>query len=475
MKKGIDIQPLKICLLTEKSEGVVYKFLVSINSYRKELPRFVITEELDTADVLIVYVKNPEWGWNTIKTLRSQVKFFLRPILLICEQDMANIAELVDATITSTNNEILLLAELKKAFSLVNTLNQLADIPPSVGDVNLKKIMILRYLYSRPDFVLTPLRNYHASVGYSFPLIQLLLKTEAGKELKQIEELFEAQLLTTKLVDKVNVCPYCEHSQINYRELCPHCHSLNISEETTIHHFRCAYVGRESEFRKGFHLSCPKCSRDLKHVGVDYDKPADVLWCNECNHNFSEPLLSCFCLVCGKTFSPEDAFIKEINELRLSQDGIRAAEEGVLPGFGIINILKKELGFYKQEVFMEFLRIESFRCRRYNYHSTFSKVNFSPVHQAIGGQSLKHSRKLRNNFATILNETFRSTDLFTDLTNGEILTLFTNTSVENAKIAFDRLNHSLNDLLKTRIELNFTLSDLAQDDKSMQTVMEVQN
>jgi len=466
---------LKLCLLTEKNEGIVYKFLVSINSFRAELQKFVITEDFEHADVLIVYAKNPEWGWNTVKTLRSQSTFFLKSILLISEANMVNMAELVDAELATTDSETVLLQQLKKVFAVAERVLKLPDIPEALGEMNLKKIMLLRFLHTRPGFILKPLRNYHASVGYSYPLVQLLFKEEAGREIRQIQELFEAQLLTSTLVDKINVCPYCEHAQINYRELCPHCRSLNINEETTIHHFRCAYVGRESEFKKALNLTCPKCSRELKHIGVDYDKPSEVLWCNECQHNFSEPLLSCFCLVCGKTFSPEDAFIKEISDLSLSREGIRAAEEGVLPGFGIINILKKELGFYKHEVFMEFLRIESHRCRRYNYNSTVSKIDFMPVHEAIGSNSLKHSRKLRANFAAILNETFRATDLFTDLRNGEIVTLFTNTNVENTKIAFSRLNRSLNDLLKTNIELRYTLSDLAVEPESVETLMEADN
>lgn len=466
---------LKLCLLAERNEGLIYKFLVSINGFRKQLPKFVITEDFELADVLIVYAKNPEWGWNTIKTLRSQSKYFLKPLLLISDEDMANMSELVDEFLLSTATDVQILHKLERVFAVAQTVLQFGDLYASMGEANVKKILVLRFLYSRPEFTLRPLRNYHASVGYSYPLIQLLFQVEAGKEIHYIDELHEAQLLQTNLVDKINVCPHCEHAQINYRELCPHCNSLNIHEETTIHHYRCAYVGRESEFKQGLDLTCPKCSRQLKHIGVDYDKPADILWCNDCQQNFAEPVLSCFCLVCGKTFAPEDAFIKEINELRLSKEGVRAAEEGALPGFGIINILKKELGFYKHEVFMEFLRIESFRCRRYNYHSTFSKINFEPIHRAIGAKDLKHSRKLRNNVAAILNETFRATDLFTDLRNGEILTLFTNTDVDNARVAFNRLNRSLNDLLKTKVELNYTLADLARDERDLRNFWETNN
>jgi hypothetical protein len=344
-----------------------------------------------------------------------------------------------------------------------------------MGETNSRKVMVLRYLYSRPDVVLKPSRNFQSSVGYSYPLLQLLFAVDAGTEVSFVQSLEEAQLLNTKLVDKINVCPHCQHTQINFRELCPECRSLNINEETTIHHFKCAYVGKESQFWRGTKLNCPKCSGDLKHIGVDYDKPASVLWCNDCNHNFSDPLLSCFCLVCGSSFAPEDAFIKQINECSLSQEGYRAAEEGALPGYGLINILKKELGFYKSEVFMEYLRLETSRCRRYGYHSTFGKMNLATANELVRQNVLRFSRKFRNDFASLVNETFRTTDLFTDMPNGEVLVLFTNTDVENAKTAFSRLHSNLSSLLDQDVELEYNLFDLTTESNELETVWEQRN
>ncbi|RMF64456.1 MAG: hypothetical protein D6743_09280, partial [Calditrichaeota bacterium] len=354
---------------------MIYQFLVQINRVRKDLDDFSHTTDLDKADVILLYVKNEAWGWNTIKTLRAQSQHFLKPILLVADQNFENMPDLADEVLIWPADEEAWFQKLSRVFAICHKLRGLAPLPESLGETSAKKILVLRFLYSREGYVLRPRRNFQSSVGYTFPLVQVLFQVEPGREVAYIEGLQEAQLLTTRLVDKLNVCPRCEHTQINYRELCPHCHSLNINEEATVHHFRCAYVGRESEFRRGVKMECPKCKRELRHIGVDYDKPVEVLWCVDCNHNFSEPQLSCFCLVCAHTFAPEDAFIKQINECELSQEGYRAAEEATLPGFGLLSILKKELGFYRREVFIEYLRIEAFRCRRYRYPSTFARVN----------------------------------------------------------------------------------------------------
>ncbi len=462
----------QLYLLSEKDKGMVYRFLVGIKDVREELGQFKCTTDLDAADIILVYARNPDWAWNTVKTLKSQPKYFLKPILLISDKPIDGIAQYVDATATWPAESIELMDKVSKLQQTVNRLRGLDDLPESMGETGIRKVLTLRYLYSRPSFVLQPNRNFQASVGYSYPLIQVLFAVEPGKEVKFIQSLEEEQLLTARLVDKINVCPHCEHTQINFRELCPNCNSLNINEESAIHHYRCAYVGRESEFRRVGKLTCPKCTHELRHIGVDYDKPAEVLWCNDCGHNFADPVLSCFCLVCGNTFAPEDAFIKQINACSLSQEGYRAAEEGALPGYGLINILKKELGFYKKEVFLEYLRLEASRCRRYGYHSTFAKMNLTSATEVVQKDMLKFSRKFRSDFASLVNGTFRTTDLLTDLTNGEVLIIFTNTEREAAKIAFSRLNTNLNSLLKEEVDLEYNLLDLRSEGEHLDTIWE---
>jgi len=274
-------------------------------------------------------------------------------------------------------------------------------------------------------------------------------------------------------VDRVNLCPRCDHTQINFRESCPKCGSLNIGDEPTIHHFRCAYVGRESEYQRGVKLICPKCSNELRHIGVDYDKPSEVLWCNDCDHNFAEPRLSCFCLVCAHKFSPEDADIRSIYTYSLAEAGLQAAEEGVLPGSGLLSILKKELGFYKNEVFSEYLRIEVARCLRYRFHSTLARFNLSAAHDALEDQLARKTRKFRKEFAEVLIQTYRKSDIFTDLRDGDILIIFTNTDVESSEIAFSRLSDTIHERFEVELELQYELFDLRDDDIDLDEIWEV--
>ena len=37
-------------------------------------------------------------------------------------------------------------------------------------------------------------------------------------------------------------------------------------------------------------LICPKCHKKLRHIGVDYDRPAVVYTCNDCENSFTSPI-----------------------------------------------------------------------------------------------------------------------------------------------------------------------------------------
>jgi len=463
---------IHLLLMSQETDSILKSlqgFCEDLEVESNEFNHLTLTEELDLADLTILYVKDATWGSDKMKQLRSEPKHFLKPILAVYEQAANNFTELADVNLIWPVLESEFAVKVKELLKVAADVQDLIAVPDSVGETGMKKLLLLRHLYTRESGTLAPTRNHQSSVGYTFPAAQILFNVKPGEEVLFFEELEEAQLLTSKLIDKVNICPFCEHTQINFRELCPHCRALNISEETTIHHFRCAYIGRGSEFRQGLNLTCPKCSRELRHIGVDYDKPSEMLWCNDCNQNFSEPLLSCYCLACAKTFPPENTLIKQINEYQLSQDGIRAAEEGALPGSGLINILKKEVGFYKREAFMEMLRIEVFRCRRYEYKSTLSRFNFGSAGDTAT------SRKFKNDFAAIINQTFRTTDLFTDSRSGEMLVIFTHTDSENAKIAFSRLKTSIDKIATTQIDLEYDLVDLAARDDSVDGIWEKLN
>ena len=135
----------------------------------------------------------------------------------------------------------------------------------------------------------------------------------------EAEAMCDQKFFSRTFFDRFHLCPQCRSSRLNVREECPRCHSSDLAEERYLHHFRCAYQGPESEFRRGNDLVCPKCRRELTSFSIDYDRPGAMMVCGSCKHAGSEPAIGFVCLDCGAhadgdTCNTRDAFSYELTE-----------------------------------------------------------------------------------------------------------------------------------------------------------------
>ncbi|MBU2521907.1 MAG: diguanylate cyclase [Proteobacteria bacterium] len=462
----------KFYLFTENKENIPKALFENLRDLSFVYGDSITDEKLYTADIIILYVTNEKWGNEVTKAIKNELTLFLKPLLVFSDQHIEKLTEIVDEEIILPVSQAILNHKIEKLLSISQKVSALIEISETASENRLRELLILRFLYTRDGYLLTPVRNITSAIGYSYPLVQLLLDVTPGKEIVPIEELGESLLLKGKMTDKIHLCPFCEHFQINFREVCPNCHSLKIDEEATIHHYRCAYVGREKEFKDGFVLRCPKCGRELRHIGVDYDKPSEGSWCNECGGNFSEPIVRCFCISCAKTFPGEDALLKQINIYSLTSEGYRAAEEGILPGFGIVDILRKVVGSYKFEVFKEFFRLEALRCKRYKYKSTLVHLSVKNFKEIVDQEGISHTKKLRDELTSVFNATFRDTDILTDLSDSENLIILTHTDIENANIGMERLKEKTASLFKKKLDFEYGLAEISEGSDNITDVLD---
>lgn len=138
----------------------------------------------------------------------------------------------------------------------------------------------------------------------------------------KLEELGYAE--KSRFIDRVHTCPFCGHSHLLFIESCPKCNSSDINQESIIHHFRCANVSPESTYAYDGQLRCPKCKKFLRHIGVDYDRPATVYTCNSCHETFISLRMRVICANCHDRMTPEQLIPTDVWEYRLTQAGIRA-------------------------------------------------------------------------------------------------------------------------------------------------------
>lgn len=139
--------------------------------------------------------------------------------------------------------------------------------------------------------------------------------------LKMVELGFSEKV---RMVDRIHTCPDCGESHLLFVECCPKCKSSNIHQEAIIHHFRCANISPESSYQWDGELRCPKCKKLLRHIGVDYDRPAVVYTCFECGNTFMRSNMRVVCTNCGLSTTPDQLVAVDINEYKLTNEGLKA-------------------------------------------------------------------------------------------------------------------------------------------------------
>lgn len=147
---------------------------------------------------------------------------------------------------------------------------------------------------------------------------------------RHAERLADAGLLARTFFDRLHVCPACRSSRLSVREECPACRGADIDEDSTVHHFACAHLALERAFRAGGELVCPKCRRQLRHFGVDYDKPGMATVCNGCGHVDGEPAIGFRCIDCGAGHDAQAVRTRDWYSYALTPAGEEALARGVL-------------------------------------------------------------------------------------------------------------------------------------------------
>lgn len=187
---------------------------------------------------------------------------------------------------------------------------------------------VLFFLYLRDNAELQPLCERSNAQLYRYPVVDAL--AQRGEDVAGcLVTLVRRKLLEpSALIDRTRHCRACGCAHIHYIDVCPHCSSLHIRKEPSLHCFSCGHVGPEDDFHDDGALACPQCNAALRHIGVDYDRPLTQYACGNCHHVFVETSVQARCLDCQATCEPNALDVREIATLRLSAHGRTALRAG---------------------------------------------------------------------------------------------------------------------------------------------------
>lgn len=93
-------------------------------------------------------------------------------------------------------------------------------------------------------------------------------------------------------------------------------------------------------------LICPKCHKKLRHIGVDYDRPAVVYTCNDCENSFTAPITKSTCCYCQSTYPVNALVPRDVVDYEITEEGIRTLTNGNIMFNNMANIYDNFMEYY---------------------------------------------------------------------------------------------------------------------------------
>ncbi len=441
-------------------------FIVDSNSSVK-------IEPLIGYDAIIIDSKDAEFAKLILKKIRGHYnpEFYLKPVFLI------NYKESKDPILHSLNDgfihsydQLKEIADVAKQIFLKTT--QLDYQLVATFEAQMMK-KVLNFMFTRDLKTLKPIPDLNSVIGYTYPAISVNFDSSEETQVLEILEWGEREgLVWPDFHERIYLCNQCSGGFLSYREVCPHCNSSNSSAQDLVHHFPCAYIGPLSDFQNNVDnaLTCPKCNKALRHIGVDYDKPSIIHHCNNCDKNFQDFFVKAKCISCTQDVEVQYLIPKAINVYKLTKRGRTAASNGFLStGKEVEDIF----GTLTMAVFKTMLHYEIERIKENpeQQKSSIVIVNIENIFELYKKVGKKAEKTILESIVNLIRENVRPTDfiafensstMYLGLINSDALQ--SEATLENLKTLIEKLiKNNFNDF---SANINFKVKLLQPFNKS---------
>jgi hypothetical protein len=160
---------------------------------------------------------------------------------------------------------------------------------------------------------ITPRWIINTKLGYGYPEAEEIINPHNEVTYKVLQDLYNAGILIRHFYDKILRCPNCNYITLSLRFSCVRCGSRNLIRDEIIEHYACAHVDLSRRFKTpDGQLICPKCTRELKQLGLDYSKPGIMYECCDCGDVTGSPYQKLLCLNCGNIIKKEEGILEDV-------------------------------------------------------------------------------------------------------------------------------------------------------------------
>lgn len=388
------------------------------------------------------YVFNADDDFDVIVALGMHDLATLEQLIAHCSNPTAPLAAFsnafgarVDAVVRESTIDAIALA-ISTLEPLVMRVSALPKIPPGIDRNGL---LVLALAYTR-NCAIEARWQPNSTELIDYPL---LIGIENARTV--LEELADAGLLRRRFFERLHVCQHCESSQLHAREVCVSCRSSHLAEHPLVHHYACGFQAAQTAFENQDGYVCPKCHKQLRHYGVDYDKPGIVITCQACGETMAEPQVGFICANCGSYTSAEHAGRRDWYDYDLLSDGVAALRARSLPHADIIGPGDRRSLRDFRLIVASHLSV----AQRYDRPLTVCRITIDSLEREVGQPgALEVCQFIRE----ILAQNIRQSDVIAALPTGAVACL-SETNRRGAEVALNRLHKQITRVVRPPINL----------------------
>lgn len=294
---------------------------------------------LTANDFDIVYFDTDHLQYNQVRQLFSETspircgRFYLKPRFMSIHN--ASMYERMDGLIdgygvSAIDNDVTVKAEgILFQIEKLDAVRSFKE--PADAEELFRRMCVYCFTREEYNFTATTIRSIAKGLSNVYLAYAIINHTLGSNEnpddadlrllIKSLED--KKYIVRTNFVERIPLCPDCNSDHLVFSECCTKCNSSNLKEEDLIHHFRCANISPESDYLEGEMLRCPKCKRMLRHIGIDYDRPAKVQTCMDCHSQQFRSKIKVLCGTGGRVYTPSELNQYDIYEYNFNPLGIQ--------------------------------------------------------------------------------------------------------------------------------------------------------
>jgi ribosomal protein S27E/GGDEF domain-containing protein len=231
-------------------------------------------------------------------------------------------------------------------------------------------------------------------------------------------------------------------------------------EEVLVHHYRCGCQEPESHFVQSNILICPKCRRELIHLGVDYGKPGTAVTCRACGAVNSEPRIDFVCMDCYEVKPIVTSATTDWHHYDLTESGLECLRNGHLPQSEFTVLSDKTPRAYSPREFQLLATQEARVARQYRHAFSTARISFPNLELIRRELGLVVADAAFQRAVDVIVRTVRASD-FVGINSSRtcVIVGFPGTTAADIGPFEDRIRQAIHDTIETPLELGIEVAE----------------